>query len=69
MKRSEPSQEINLRASLAENGVFVTDNRFETDLGERPQQPRKDAPATKPIFEPSFFEMPPTLPPSLAATS
>ena len=48
---------INLRASLAENGVFITDNRFETDLGERPQQPRKDAPAAKPIFEPSFFEM------------
>jgi len=38
---------INLRASLAENGVFITDNRFETDLGERPQQPRKDAPAAK----------------------
>jgi len=48
---------INLRASLAENGVFITDNRFETDLGERPLQPRKVAPAAKPIFEPSFFEM------------
>src|SRR2546427_2381716 len=32
---------INVRASLAENGVFVTDNRFESDLGERPQQPKK----------------------------
>jgi hypothetical protein len=48
---------INVRAALAENGVFVTDNRFETDLGERPQQPKKDASAAKPIFEPSFFEM------------
>lgn len=48
---------INIRASLAQNGVFITDNRFETDLGERPQQPRKDASAAKPIFAPSFFEM------------
>jgi hypothetical protein len=48
---------INVRASLAENGVFVTDNRFESDSGERPQQPKKDTSAAKPIFEPSFFEM------------
>ena len=48
---------INVRASLAENGVFVTDNRFESDLGERPQQPKKDTSPAKPIFEPSFFEM------------
>jgi hypothetical protein len=47
---------INVRGALADNGVFITDNRFETDLGERPQQPRKD-PSAKPIFEPSFFEM------------
>jgi len=48
---------INLRESLAQNGVFVTDNRFESDLGERPQQPKKDTSAAKPIFEPSFFEL------------
>ncbi|PYS53082.1 MAG: hypothetical protein DMG13_14000 [Acidobacteria bacterium] len=48
---------INIRESLAENGVFITDNRFETDLGERPKQPRKDTSAAKPIFEPAFFEM------------
>ena len=48
---------INVRRSLAESGVFVTDNRFETDLGERPQQPKKDGSVAKPIFEPSFFEM------------
>ena len=48
---------INVRESLAEDGVFVTDNRFETDLGERPQQPQKVASAAGPIFEPSFFEM------------
>lgn len=48
---------INVRESLAENGVFITDNRFETDLGERPQQPRTDTAAAKPIFDPSFFNM------------
>jgi hypothetical protein len=48
---------INVRESLAENGAFITDNRFETDLGERPQQPRTDTAAAKPIFDPSFFNM------------
>jgi hypothetical protein len=48
---------INVRESLAGNGVFITDNRFETDLGERPQQPEKDTSAAKPIFERSVFEM------------
>jgi len=48
---------INVRESLAENGVFLTDNRFETDSGERPQQPQRGALAAKPIFQPSFFEM------------
>ncbi len=48
---------INIRESLAENGVFITDNRFETDLGDRPQQPKTDTSAAKPIFEPSFFRM------------
>jgi hypothetical protein len=48
---------INIRESLTDNGVFITDNRFETDLGERPQQPKKDTSAAKPIFEPSFFNM------------
>ena len=47
---------INVRNALAANGVFLTDNRFETDSGERPQDPKKDA-AAKPIFAPSFFEM------------
>jgi hypothetical protein len=42
---------INVRAALAENGVFITDNRFESDLGERPQDPKKDTSAAKPIFE------------------
>src|SRR2546426_7131330 len=48
---------INIRESLSANGIFVTDNRFEIDLGERPQQPDKAASAAKPIFEASFFEM------------
>jgi len=48
---------INIRESLVENGVFITDNRFETDSGERPQQPKKNTSAAKPIFEPSFLEM------------
>jgi len=48
---------INIRESLVENGVFITDNRFETDSGERPQQPPKNTSAAKPIFEPSFLEM------------
>jgi len=48
---------INVRESLAENGVFLTDNRFENDLGERPQQPKKDGSVATPIFAPSFFEM------------
>ncbi len=48
---------INIRKSLSANGIFVTDNRFEIDLGERPQQPEKPASAAKPIFEASFFEM------------
>ena len=48
---------INIKESLAENGVFITDNRFETDLGERPQQSPKDTAAAKPIFEPSFFKL------------
>jgi len=48
---------INIRKSLSANGIFVTDNRFEIDLGERPQQPGKPASAAKPIFEASFFEM------------
>ena len=38
---------INIRRSLAPNGVFVTDNRFETQGGAVP----------KPIFETSFFDM------------
>jgi len=48
---------INIKRSLAANGVFVTDNRFETDLGERPQQSAKPGSVAKPIFESSFFEM------------
>jgi len=48
---------INIKRSLAEKGIFVTDNRFETDLGERPQQPRKGGSIAKPIFEISFFDM------------
>ena len=48
---------INIRESLAANGAFVTDNRFEADLGERPQQPKNGGSAAKPIFEASFFEM------------
>ena len=48
---------INVRNSLADGGFFITDNRFETDLGERPQDPKKDTAAAKPIFESSFFEM------------
>jgi hypothetical protein len=48
---------INVRNSLADGGVFITDNRFETDLGERPQDPKKDSSGAKPIFESSFFEM------------
>ena len=44
----------------AEHGVRLAIeplNRFETDLGERPQQPKKDTSSAKPIFEPSFLEM------------
>ena len=48
---------INIKRSLAEKGILVTDNRFETDLGERPQQPRKGGSVAKPIFETSFFDM------------
>jgi len=48
---------INIRESLSANGIFVTDNRFETDLGERPQRLQKPGSAAKPIFEASFFEM------------
>src|SRR5439155_25804191 len=39
---------INIRESLAENGVFIADNRFETELGVRPQQPQKGSSASTP---------------------
>jgi hypothetical protein len=48
---------INVRNALAQHGVFITDNRFETDLGERPQDPQQNTSSAKPIFERSFFEM------------
>jgi len=48
---------INVRDSLSANGLFITDNRFETDSGERPHEAQKSAPPAKSIFEPSFFPM------------
>jgi len=48
---------INIREALANNGAFITDNRFETDSGERPQQPKQNTSAVKPIFDPSFLNM------------
>ena len=48
---------INIRKALAENGVFVTDNRFETETGERPGRIESAVIAAVPIFDASFFEM------------
>jgi len=48
---------INVRESFSTNGLFVTDNRFETDSGERPQQAKNAGSAAKPIFAASFLEI------------
>ena len=48
---------INIREALAENGVFVTDNRFDTDSGARPDQPENEGESVRPIFDPSFLYM------------
>jgi hypothetical protein len=47
---------INIREALGENGVFVTDNRFDKD--NRSQPPNQGLQnVSVPIFEKSFFEM------------
>ena len=48
---------INIRKALAENGVFVTDNRFETEAGGDPLQEQSAGNAAGPIFDTSFFEI------------
>ncbi len=48
---------INIRKSLAENGVFVTDNRFETETGEGPGRQVSAGNTAVPIFDSSFFEL------------
>jgi len=48
---------INIREALVENGVFVTDNRFETETGERFGPPGSAGNGAMPIFDVSFFEM------------
>lgn len=47
---------INIREALAENGVFVTDNRFEAETGERPGRQESAGNTAVPIFDSSFFE-------------
>ncbi len=48
---------INIREALAEDGVFVTDNRFETEISENPGRPGGEVNIPVPIFDPSFFEL------------
>jgi hypothetical protein len=48
---------VNIREALAENGVFVTDNRFDTDTGERPGRRGDPEKPSVPIFSKSYFEM------------
>ncbi len=48
---------INIREALADNGVFVTDNRLETDTGDRPGRKDSAGKTSAPIFDKSFFDL------------
>ena len=48
---------VNIREALAQNGVFVTDNRFVKDIGERPGRKQDGSAAAAPIFDSAFLKM------------